>query len=177
MKTIIPFLLMALTITASSCKKEKGFVKVPIEINLSAPYATPEITTIDSVIELETFEFETNFDDVFKEQNSSKEKLEFALVDFMDLEIMYPLNENFNWMDFIEVYIMAEGLDNILGASLYEIPQNSRKISLNPNDKSLHEHLKKDNIKLLIKLKLNATLAKGILINIKTRYKGTAGIL
>jgi hypothetical protein len=170
---LFPLAILSLWLV-SGCKKER---KVPIEIKMSMPYSTPAINVVDSFFELETFEFETAFDDVFIEKNSRKDKLEHALVEMMDMEILFPVTQNFNWLQTIEVFLDAEGLEPRLGASLLNIPKNKRFISLNPGTESLHEHLKKDKIKLRIRMKLNAPIERGIIISFKTSFKGTTLLL
>jgi hypothetical protein len=172
------FLLLILGIgvlTTTACKKKAE--TIPIELSFANPFPTPEITTTDSLIVFETFRFPTAIDDALKSQNTSKDLLKEAILEEMQMDIVFPTDANFNFLKQIEVFMIADGLPEKLNASLMNIPRNVRTIQLLPSGKSMHEYLKKSEVSLIIKMVLNEPLSQGTIINIRTKYKGKAGVL
>jgi len=177
MKNILLILLLLPFVAFNSgCKKKVK--SIPIELSFSTPFPTPEIDVVDSLLVLETFSFPTAIEDAMRSQNTTKDKLEEAVLENMEMTIVHPQNVNFNFLKQIEVYMKADGLPEKLSASLLDIPMTElRTIFLNSSGESMHEYLKKDEVQLVIKMVLRAPMKSGTLINIKTKYKGKAGVL
>lgn len=170
--TFTVLLMSVLILGATACKKK--IETIPIDLNFTNPFPTPEITTTDSLIIFETFRFPTAIDETLKSQNTSKDLLQDAFLEQMQMDIVFPADVNFNFLRQIEVFMVADGLPEKLNASLFNVPRNVRSIQLVPSGKSMHEYLKKSEVSLIIKMILNEPLSQGNIINIKTKYKGKA---
>jgi hypothetical protein len=175
--TIIAFMAL---LTFNGCKKKLKETSVPINLNFNVPFSNEkEFTDIDTQIVIETFEFETNlFEGAFAEKKSTKEKLEFATAESMELSIILPQTETFDLLKDIEVYLAADGLPDLFSSYLYNIPITGlRTIALNTTGADAREYLLKDKVKLILKIVLRSPLKKGTVISVKTGFKGRTGLL
>lgn len=175
---LILFLIPALLAQNGCKKRDKKLFTIPINMSFNTPFATIEITDIDSQIALETYRFPTGIDAYLIPKNSAKELIEDVFLDKMDMTIVMNDSTTFDILKKIDVYLKADGLKETLGAYMHDVPQQQLStISLTPSGNNLKEYLKKDEIYLVIKMVLRAPLPKGTLMTIKTKYKGTAGVL
>ncbi|MCO6496003.1 MAG: hypothetical protein J5I91_10060 [Bacteroidetes bacterium] len=180
MKNVILLLLIIpLIFVQSSCKKgNKKLITIPVDMSFNTPYATPEILDIDTQLVLETYRFPTGIDAYLVPKNSAKELLQDVFLDKMDMAIVLNDSTTFDILKDIDVYLSADGMKESLGAYLHDVPQNHQSsISLTPSGNNMKEYLKKDEIFLVIKLILRKPLPKSTYMTIKTKFKGSAGVL
>lgn len=154
----------------AGCSKDDDDIKT-FNLDLRMPFPVSAITVVDSIIELRTFEFETSIEDVLIANNSSKDKLKKAVLDFLDLEILFPASAHFDFLKDIELYMDAPGLEPDIFGFLYDIPKDQRKmISLEVLDKSAHRYLRQDKIQLILKLKLREPMTEDLIIRANSRF-------
>tara|TARA_R110002074_G_scaffold104764_10_gene226330 strand:- start:15133 stop:15567 length:435 start_codon:yes stop_codon:yes gene_type:complete len=109
----------------------------------------PSSTGIDLPFDVFTPETETNSESKFEVNDTRKDLIEEIKLTELELVIISPDNADFSFLNAIEVFISAEGLDEIQIAFLDEVPENSgNRITLNTADIDLKEYIKKDEFSL-----------------------------
>jgi hypothetical protein len=166
---------------AMGCKKETKPKETSIEVNFqeSAPFLVPfDLDVLDSQITLQTFSFETNTNSVLASKNSNKDLLEEAFIEYIRMNALAPDTLNFNFLKDIEVYMLADGLPEILGAYYYDIPNTKlRLLELETTKENMKEYLKKDALQLKIKVTLREVLKQGSILKMDINFKGKTGLL
>ena len=96
-----------------------------------------------------TPEMETNSESTFAVNDTRKDLIEEIKLTDLELVMISPEEADFSFLNSIEVYISADGLEEVLIANLDEVPEDAgNKISLNTSDIDLKEYIKKDEFSL-----------------------------
>lgn len=130
-----------------SCTTLDELTKFDIEYSQRA--TIPSSTGINLPIDIFTPAMETNSESKFAVNDTRKDLIEEIKLSELEMIILSPDNADFSFLNSIEVYISAAGLDEILIASLDDVPENSgNRITLNTSDLDLKEYIKKDEFSL-----------------------------
>lgn len=116
----------------------------------------------------------TNSSEDFKNNKTRAELVKNVTLDKLDLVITDPQTENFNFLRKIEIYISAEGKQEVKIAYLEEIPQNVSKIELKSTNAKLDEYIKGDRYTINTRATLAKAVTKDITIKANMRFKVTA---
>ena len=172
-KTVIALsLIISALIIYSSCDKvdelltfdiidESSFtIESSMGINLPFSIPTPDINTSS----------ETEF-----ANNDTKADLvkEIILKELL-LSTSSPAGEDFSFLKDIEIYISAEGVNEILLASKKGIDENSSVIVLNTTTSKLDDYVKKDKYTLRTNVTTDEYLMHDIEVRIDMTYQVTA---
>ncbi|WP_419212818.1 hypothetical protein ACNR9Q_01515 [Maribacter sp. X9] len=131
----------------SSCDKLDELTKFDIEYNQRV--TIPSSAGVDLPFDVFTPETETNSESKFEVNDTRKDLIEEIKLTELEMVIISPSDADFSFLNSVEVYISADGLDEILVASLDEVPANAGgTILLNTEDKDLKEYIKKDEFSL-----------------------------
>ena len=130
-----------------SCDKLDELTKFDLEY--SQRVTIPSSSGIDLPFDIFTPEMETDSESKFAVNDTRKDLIEEITLTELELIIISPDNADFSFLNSIEVFISAEGLEEIQIASLDEVPEDSgNKILLNTSDTDLKEYIKKDEFSL-----------------------------
>lgn len=130
-----------------SCDKLDELTKFDIEYSQRA--TIPSSAGINLPFDIFTPEMETNSESKFAVNDTRKDLIEEITLSELELIILSPDNADFSFLNSIEVFISAEGLEEIQIAFLSEVPEDSgNTINLNTSDKDLKEYIKKDEFSL-----------------------------
>ncbi len=172
-KILLISLLMALSI--SSCKKVDELTHFTINID--------EQTTIDPIpvvpnmpLNIPIPEVTTNSSENFENNNTNKDLVEDARLKKMTLTVSSPESGDFSFLNDVEVYMKAEGLEETLIASKHDI-EGGKTIDLDCEDKDLSAYIKKDTIEFRIKTTVDEITLDEYTIDIHTEFLIDAKIL
>lgn len=176
MKKIIILSLIAIGFVGMySCKKldklttfhleYKSAVTVPANsvINLPLSLASPDITT--------------NYQSNFENNNTNKDLIEEIKLDKMNITVKAPQGTNLDFLKSVEVYISAEGLDEIRVASKFDIADGLTSLDLDYISDNLKDYVLKDTIKLRVKAITDKTTTQDRDLEVLTRFWVNAKIL
>jgi|TARA_R110002051_G_scaffold143507_5_gene216458 hypothetical protein len=131
----------------SSCDKLDELTKFDMEYSQRA--TIPSSAGIDLPFDVFTPEMETNSESTFAVNDTRKDLIEEITLTELELVMISPDGADFSFLNSIEVYISAEGLEEIRIAYLEEVPDNAGSvITLNTSDTDLKEYIKKDEFSL-----------------------------
>ncbi len=174
MRKILSISLL-LVLAVSSCKKIDEWTHFTIEIDDQA--------TIDPIpvvpgmpIDIPIPEVTTNSSQNFENNNTNKDLVEDARLKKMTLTVSSPESGDFSFLNDVEVYMKAEGLEETLIASKHNIT-GGKTIDLDCEDKDLSAYVKKDTIEFRIKTTVDEVTFEEYTIDIHTEFLIDAKIL
>ena len=150
------FLLVCLSaMTLLSCDDILRF-----DVDMDTSFEIPA----NSVVPLPSFltpAIETNAEGTFEDNGTSKNLVKEVRLTELTLTCQNQ-SDNFNFIEDIEVYITADGEDEVLMASVYDLPNDgSRTVSLNTLEEDLDRFIKKDEFKLRVDMTADQTKTSG----------------
>jgi hypothetical protein len=130
-----------------NCDKLDELTKFDIEYSQRA--TIPSSTGVNLPIDVFTPEMETNSETKFAVNDTRKDLIEEITLTELEMIIISPDTADFSFLNSIEVYISADGLEEIQIAFLNEVPENAgNRITLDTSDINLKDYLKKDEVSL-----------------------------
>jgi ASC-1-like (ASCH) protein len=93
------------------------------------------------------------------------------------LEITAPSDENFDFLKSVAIYISAKGLDELKIASISDIPEGTKKISLIVEDIDLTQYIIGDEITFRTESETVKLTTQNISIDLHSTFKVDAKIL
>ncbi|MGJ8715060.1 MAG: hypothetical protein ACSHXG_08160 [Maribacter stanieri] len=144
-KKYISFICLLVLFTA--CDKIDELTKFDMEYSQRA--TIPSSTGINLPFDVFTPEMETNSESTFAVNDTRKDLIEEIKLTDLELVMISPEEADFSFLNSIEVYISADGLEEILIANLDEVPEDAGNvITLDTSDTDLKEYIKKDEFSL-----------------------------
>ncbi|WP_027065887.1 hypothetical protein [Maribacter sp. Hel_I_7] len=144
-KKYISFICLLVLFIA--CDKIDELTKFDMEYSQRA--TIPSSTGINLPFDVFTPEMETNSESTFAVNDTRKDLIEEIKLTDLELVMISPEEADFSFLNSIEVYISADGLEEILIANLDEVPEDAGNvITLDTSDTDLKEYIKKDEFSL-----------------------------
>ena len=172
MKRFVYLLPVLLGLGFTGCKKLVSFrmeydntVTIPANsiINLPIDIVSPEVTT--------------NSEEQFGNNGTSSKLISRVELSSLDLRILQPEAQNFNFLKSIELYLRAPDLPEILVAYNYDVPPTGLKeLALTCADHVLKEYLKKSSFTLRVKAVTDEALTQDTDVNVHSRFTVDAGL-
>lgn len=117
----------------------------------------------------------TNSEETLKNNNTRAELVKDVTLDKLTLAIPDTASgANFDFLQSIEIYIEAEGLDKVKVAYLQEVPKDVKTLNMNLTNAKLDEYIKKDSYTILTAARLRSAVVNDVNINAAMRFKVTA---
>ncbi|MBC6610413.1 hypothetical protein H8B15_05745 [Hymenobacter sp. BT507] len=111
----------------------------------------------------------------FKNNNTRADLVKDVSLNKLALTIADPNSENFDFLRSIEIYISTgNGSDQILLASLSNIPTGVQSITLTPTKAKLDSYIKAESYTLTTKATIAKAITRDITIRADSRFKVTA---
>lgn len=158
----------------SSCDFDE-LTQFDMEFNSSI--TVPASSGINLPFDLFTPEITTNSESTFGSNNTSADLIESIKLKAMNLDITAPGDRDFDFLNSIKIYIDADGLSEILIASLTDIPADVDNIDLEINDNDLKDYLTQEKFKLRVETVTDEFLSNDVNIDVKSTYRVDASIL
>ena len=138
---------ICLLVLFNACDKIDELTKFDMEYSQRA--TIPSSTGINLPFDVFTPEMETNSESTFAVNDTRKDLIEEIKLTDLELVMISPEEADFSFLNSIEVYISADGLEEILIANLDEVPEDAGNvITLDTSDTDLKEYIKKDEFSL-----------------------------
>ena len=137
MKKII--LLAASIISLSACQKIKNAANISFDVPYTQTVTLPPVpgytygTPLPSGgadLPFAKVSLATNAQQYFDQYHASRANVVSAFLTQLDMQITNPANQNFDFLDRMELYISTESQPEVLVAYQYSIPKGSKKIDL-----------------------------------------------
>ncbi len=158
LKKFIPIAIALYSLYFVSCKDELDKL-TQFTISQQSEFSVPSTTVVDIPLSVPTPEVSVDSQQEFENNNSRRDLIENARLRKLVLSIKSPDTGNFDFLNEIEIYIEADGLDRVLIASLDAIPETQLKtIELDVASTELVSYLRKDSYTLIYNVKVDQTI-------------------
>lgn len=174
---ILPAIIFTavLLIGVTSCEQLDKLTMFKISQDFDFVVPPTEISGIP--IDIASPEVETNSEKEFAAHNTAKRLIEEVTLDQLILE-MQEGQENFGFVEYIEVYIKAEGLEETLVAWKYAVPDNAgQKLEMDVSKSDLSAYLKKDKISFRVRALTDRPIEQRLPIHAESTFRIDAKIL
>jgi hypothetical protein len=146
-KQLLPLLFAITTVIGfNSCQKIRDLKT--FDIDYSTSFEIPSSSIFGGLVQTPPQQIETNTSSSLEDQGTKTKWVKTIYLNNMKGTITNPSNEDFNFLDRIEVYVNADGVDEVLMAYNYNVPEDVNTISLTPTDCDLKAFLLKDAIQI-----------------------------
>ncbi|RLD53309.1 MAG: hypothetical protein DRI94_00240 [Bacteroidetes bacterium] len=168
-KVILSVLLIGIVLTIS-CKKLLTFdisdsTTTTVDANI-LPFQLP--------VELPTPDVTTNSENEFAQNDTKVELVKEIILKKLELTITSPSDKTFSFLKSIEIYISADGEDEMKLAWNDDVQSNAKNIELETTNSALDKYVKKDKYKLRTKVVTKETLTQSVDIKIDFTFQVTA---
>lgn len=171
MKRIFFFLITFLTLTAVACDSIDDLLT--FYINEEATIVVESNFPI-GLAAFDPVQVPTNSEETFKNNKTRAELVKDVTLNKLTLSIAESEGSNFDFLQSIEIYISAEGVNEVKIAYLEEVPKSVKSLDLKLTNAKLDEYLKKDKYTIQTKAVLRNSVARDIKVNAAMRFKVTA---
>ena len=168
------FLFIAIT-TFIACDKVDELTKFNLEYDSSV--TIPASAGVDLPFDVFTPEMETNSESQFEVNDTRKDLIEEIKLTELQLTVASPEGEDFSFLNSIEVYISAEGLEEIKIAEEQVAEDAGNVLDVDVLDRDLKEYIKKDNFNLRLNTVTDEVLKSNHEIDVKSTFFVDAKIL
>ena len=168
-KGILSILIIGIILTVS-CKKLLTFdisdsTTTTIDANI-LPFQLP--------VELPTPDVTTNSENEFAQNDTKVELVKEIILKKLVLTITSPNDKTFSFLKSIEIYISADGEDEMKLAWNDDVQSDAKSIELETTNSALDKYVKKDKYKLRTKVVTKETLTQSVDIKIDFTFQVTA---
>ena len=175
MKRILAILLFT-SLIIPGCNMLDKLTQFEIEYNETI--VIPATLGIDTPVNVQTPDIETNSASSFEVNDTRKDLIESIILTQMDMTITSPSDETFSFLESIAVYISADSLDEIEIAWNEDISDSiGDTLDLETTDVDLKEYIKKDSFNLRVKTVIDEVIDSTCSIDLHTVFFVDAEIL
>lgn len=172
MKTFVYPMVVLLCLGFTGCKKLVSF-----DMEYDNSVVIPANSIINLPIDIISPETTTNSEEEFGNNGTGSNLISRVALTNLDLKILNPESQNFNFLKSVELYLRAPDLPEVLVAYNYDVPATGLKeIALSCPDQDLKEYLKKPSYSLRVKAVTDEALAQDTEVNAHSRFVVDAGI-
>ena len=158
------------------CKKVDSLTQFNMEFEESVVIESS--TAISLPFNLLTPEIETNSESTFAVNDTRKDLIEQIILTDLELTLTSPSNEDFSFLESIEIFIAADELSDIRIAWEDDFSSsNSNKIALQTSGDDIKEYIKKDKFSLKLKTITDEMLSSDHHIDVRSVFFVDAKIL
>ncbi|NNK81188.1 MAG: hypothetical protein HKO93_06795 [Flavobacteriales bacterium] len=169
-------LFITVLVLVSSCKKVDKLTQFDMEYTETV--IIPSSTGIDLPFSIVQPDIESNSTSTFEANDTRKDLIEEIRLTQLDLTLTSPDNGDFDFLEEIEIFIEAEGLEEKRIAYLSEVPTNSiRFLDLTVSESDLKEFIKKDEFSLRVRTVTDETINSDHHIEVHSSFFVDAKIL
>ncbi len=146
-KLMIPIILTIIVLSA--CKEVDKLTQ--FHFNINNEFKIPG-SPIASPIDIITPPLATETETIFEQNNTSADLIESISLSEMILSINSPASGDFSFLNDVEIYLNADGLDEVLIAEIHDIPDNvGDSLIMETTGADLREYLIQPEISLRLK--------------------------
>ncbi len=144
---IVFFACMLFILSTFSCDEINDLIA--FNVDQSANFTIPSTVVVDIPINIPTPPINISSNQEFSQNNTNADLVKDVNLTKLDLNITAPDEKGFGFMESIFIYIDADGLNEVLLASMENIPEDAGQvISLETTEANLAEYIKAGNFSL-----------------------------
>lgn len=168
--------LICLVILSSfSCKEVDKLTEFNMDFNTQVTLPANPVSNVP--ISITSPSIPTNSDAIFSGKNTRQDLVEEISLSKMDLNIILPAGNNFNFFESIEVFMSASDLPEVSIASKMNIEDGLNILKLDPSGVNIKDYIKKANFSLRFAVTTDEPTTEDHDIRIEMTYFVDAKIL
>lgn len=121
--------------------------------------------------EFPAYEEQTNSKQYLDQYNVSESKLRTVKMKEFEAEIIQPANQNFDFIEWIEIYVSAPGLDEQLAVEKKPVPKGVKTFKFDTKDVELKEYFLKETMSYRITAHLTSTPDSTTIIMLRPKIR------
>lgn len=168
-------LIISLAFILFGCKKFDKLTQFYVTFDETA--VVPATAGVNFPFNILTPDVETNSESTFEVNDTRKDLIEEIILTTLDLTISSPSDADFSFLEFLSVYIKADGLDEVKIAWKETIPQTTKVLKLDLTGADLKEYIKSDKFTLRLNTKTDETINSDHHIKIHSAFYVDAKVL
>lgn len=169
-------LLMFTVCLLTNCDVIDELTKFNMEYN--AAIEIKSTANLNLPFDVFTPDVETNSESEFEVNDTRKDLIEDIRLRKLELDITAPSDQDFSFLESVEVFISAEGLDEIKIAYIKQVPETiGNSLSLDVENIDIKEYIKKDKFNLRLNTVTDKVLTNDCSIAVKSIFFVDAKIL
>lgn len=137
--------IITLAVVAIGCEAIRDLKT--FEIDYDTTVQIPSSSVFGGLVESPPRDIETNTKTELERNDTKSKWVKSIFLEEMTATIESG-DSDFDFLNSIEIFVSAEGLEEVRLASLFDVPQNVTKIDLNPGDCNLKSYFKKGAISI-----------------------------
>lgn len=187
MKKMILIALTGAIGILAGCSKVKQLANISVDIPYTSQVNVPDVPGYTTGVALPaggielpsvTVPFATNSQTYLSQYGTAANLVTNVYLKSLSMQIQSPPNQNFDFLDNIQVYMSTKTLPEVLVASQNSIPAGSTTLNLSTNtDVNLKTYFVQDTIYLRLAAHINAVPVAGEELNINSVLHLTANPL
>ena len=177
MKYLFQLVIAAVLLTATGCKAIDKLTKFDVDYNSSLVYTASGLP-INLPVTINSPDVTTNAEEEFAINDTRKDLIESIKLTQATLTITSPQGETFSFLKDIDVYLVADGLPEVLIAHKNSIPNTvGAQIDLDLENVELKEYIKKDAFRLKVTSTTDEAIVSDVNVDVYTKFFVDAKIL
>lgn len=170
MKKLFPLLLIIAVFGIISCEKLNELITFNIRNTSSLTIKANSGVNIPFVIP--SPEITSSSEQAFKNNNTRADLVDEATLESLELLITAPDDQTFDFLNEIEIYIKADGLEEALLASRYNIPESiGNSLSLESSGLNLKEYIKKESYSIQTRVVTDKVISRDIDLDVHMKFR------
>jgi len=175
MKTLI-LSLFSCVLLVSSCKKLKELTQFDLNYNTETTIQAGVATALP--FDVFTPDVTTESQSEFAGHNTAANLIQSIKLKKILLTITNPADRKFDFLKSIEIYLSADGEEEVLIAHTYNIAETAgNQLQLDAESNDLKRYLTKDKYKLKLKITTDKVINQDVSVKIASTFRVDANIL
>ncbi len=163
----LPFLIALICL--GSCKRFDRLTQFNLTYDTKTRISNG--TSINIPFSVLTPDVETNSETEFEVHDTRKDKIQRITLNALKINIEAPSGQEFDFLKEVEIFISADGLNEVLLASKYNIDDShTYELILDVSGTDFQEYIKKDKFVLRVRTVTDQTLFQDVDINIRSEF-------
>lgn len=171
----MPKYIFILAVLLSNCSKLDELTK--FDVDYDTQVTIPSTTGINLPFDVLTPDTETNSESTFESNDTRKDLIEEIKLTKLQLFISSPSDADFSFLESIDIFISADGLEELKIASKVEVPETVSALDLEVSDADLKEYIKKDSYSLRLNTVTDEAMSQDHQVDVKSTFFVDAKIL
>ncbi len=180
MKKHIVIEIIALFTLITGCNKIKQIANINVDIPYAAQFSLPAIAADTAGFVLPSggislpfpaIPVATNSKQFISQYNTAANMILDVYLKGLSLQLAAPANQNFDFLDSVQVFISAPNQPEVLVANEYNIPKGQSLLNLTTNiDVNLKNYFVQDTIYFRLQAHINAIPASTTVLNLQSVF-------
>lgn len=152
-----------------SCKKIEELTQFTLTYNQE--FTVESNTVVNLPFNIVSPSVETNSESTFESEDTRKDLVEQIKLTSLELFLKSPSDGSFNFLDEVELFINADGLDEKRIAFKFNIPDNiGKNLVMDVSEEDLQAYVKKEAFKIRLRVETDELISRDHILDCKSTF-------